>query len=50
MSKKWHGGKGDARRTRADDSAYQRGWDRIFGTQDTANTSKQKDTSEDKPK
>jgi hypothetical protein len=30
MSRKWHGGKGDGRRTRADDAAYREGWDRIF--------------------
>jgi hypothetical protein len=29
---KWHGGKGDRRRTKADDKAYRDGWDRIFGS------------------
>lgn len=30
MSNKWHGGKGDRRRTKANDDAYRSGWDRIF--------------------
>ena len=32
MSSKWHGGKGDARRTGADDESYKSGWERIFGS------------------
>jgi len=31
MSSKWHGGKGDGRRKKADDRKYREGWDRIFG-------------------
>jgi hypothetical protein len=31
MSGKWHGGKGDGRRKKADDRKYREGWDRIFG-------------------
>jgi len=30
MTSKWHGGKGDRRRTKANDDAYRSGWDRIF--------------------
>lgn len=30
MTSKWHGGKGDRRRTKANDDAYRTGWDRIF--------------------
>ena len=31
MSGQWEGGKGDRRRTKADDKAYKKGWERIFG-------------------
>lgn len=31
MGGKWHGGKGDGRRKKADDRKYREGWDRIFG-------------------
>ena len=30
MGGKWHGGKGDSRRKKADDKKYREGWDRIF--------------------
>jgi len=29
---KWHGGKGDGRRKKANDRKYKEGWDRIFGS------------------
>jgi len=35
MTGKWHGGKGDSRRKKADDRKYKEGWDRIFGTSKT---------------
>jgi hypothetical protein len=31
MGGKWHGGKGDGRRSKADDKKYKAGWNRIFG-------------------
>ena len=31
MSKQWHGGKGSGRRTTANNSAYDEGWEKIFG-------------------
>ena len=34
MSNKWHGGKGDRRRSNADNNKYRKGWDRIFGNGD----------------
>ena len=37
MGSKWHGGKGDRRRKRADDNKYRTGWDRIFGNGDSVN-------------
>jgi hypothetical protein len=30
MSGKWHGGKGDSRRKKANDRKYREGWDRMF--------------------
>ena len=34
MTSKWHGGKGDRRRTKANDDAYRSNYDRIFGNDD----------------
>ena len=31
MGGKWHGGKGDGRRTNANERKYREGWTRIFG-------------------
>jgi len=30
MGEKWHGGKGDRRRSHANDEVYREGWDQIF--------------------
>lgn len=35
MSKQWHGGKGDSRRSEANDDAYRSNYDRIFGNGDS---------------
>ena len=40
MGGKWHGGKGDSRRKKADDKKYRKGWDRIFGQKDEKDTRK----------
>ena len=37
MSGKWQGGKGDARRKKADDKKYREGWDRIFKGKNKSN-------------
>jgi len=38
---KWHGGKGDSRRKKADDEKYRKGWDRIFGQKDKKDKGKE---------
>jgi hypothetical protein len=40
MSGKWHGGKGDGRRKRADDRKYREGWDKIFSQKEQKNKHK----------
>jgi len=42
MTSKWHGGKGDRRRTEADDDAYRSGWDRIFNNDEKVKDDRQK--------
>lgn len=42
MGEKWHGGKGDRRRKQADDDAYRKGWDRIFGNGDKSSDKKER--------
>jgi len=43
MSNKWHGGKGDSRRSEANDDAYRSNYDRIF-----SNSEKVKNDSKEK--
>ena len=42
MTSKWHGGKGDRRRTEADDDAYRSGWDRIFNNDEKVKDDRRK--------
>jgi len=46
---KWHGGKGDRRRTTADDRKYRDGWNRIFSNGESVNGrgSKEETSKED---
>jgi len=40
MGGKWHGGKGDGRRKKADDKKYREGWDRIYSQKGEKDNSK----------
>jgi len=43
MTSKWHGGKGDQRRKKADDDAYRSGWDRIFSNDEKVKNDRNKE-------